>query len=66
MGLGVGGGGWGSGGLVVVVDSNQAAAFVYAANVMHLAAVVADAGASGGAEGAISTPEQAMEVAAQP
>ena len=55
-----------SGGLVVVVASKQAAAFVYAANVMHLAAVVADPGAAGGAEGAISTPDQAMEVAAQP
>jgi hypothetical protein len=55
-----------SGGLVVVVASKQAAAFVYAANVMHLAAVIADPGAAGGAEAAISTPDQAMAAAAQP
>lgn len=55
-----------SGGLVVVVGTKQAAAFVYAANAMHLAAVVADPGAAGGAEGAISTPDQAMAAAAQP
>jgi hypothetical protein len=55
-----------SGGLVVVVGTKQAAAFVYAANVMHLAAVMADAGAAGGTEGAISTPDQAMAAAAQP
>lgn len=55
-----------SGGLVVVVTSKQAAAFVYAANGMHLAAVIADPGAAVGAESAISTPDQAMAVAAQP
>lgn len=55
-----------SGGLVVVVGTKQAAAFVYAANAMHLAAVVADPGAAGGVEGAISTPDQAMAAAAQP
>jgi hypothetical protein len=55
-----------SGGLVVVVTSKQAAAFVYAANVMHLAAVMADPGAAGGAEDAISSPDQAMTAAAQP
>jgi hypothetical protein len=55
-----------AGGLVVVVGTKQAAAFVYAANVMHLAAVMADAGAAGGTEGAISTPDQAMAAAAQP
>jgi hypothetical protein len=55
-----------SGGLIVVVASNQAAAFVYAANAMQLAAVMAEPGAAGGAEGAISTPDQAMAAAAQP
>jgi hypothetical protein len=55
-----------SGGLVVEVPSTKAAAFVYAANAMHLAAVMADPGAGGGAEGAISTPDQAMAAAAQP
>jgi hypothetical protein len=55
-----------SGGLVVVVASKQAAAFVYAANAMHLAAVIAEPGAAAGAEAAISSPDQAMAAAAQP
>ena len=55
-----------AGGFVVAVSSRQAAAFVYAASAMHLAAVVADPGTSNGAEGAVSTVEQAMAVAAQP
>lgn len=55
-----------SGGLVVVVGTKQAAAFVYAANAMHLAAVIADPGAEGGTESAISTPDQAMAAAVQP
>jgi hypothetical protein len=55
-----------AGGLVVVVSSKQAPAFVYAALAMHLTAVVAAAGTAGGAEGAVSTAEQAMAVAAQP
>jgi hypothetical protein len=55
-----------SGGLIVVVATRQAAAFVYAANAMHLAAVMADAGAADGTEGAISSPDQAMAAAAQP
>jgi hypothetical protein len=54
-----------SGGLVVVVASKVAAAFVYAANNMHLAAVIAEPGASDGAEAPVSTPEQAMAQAAQ-
>jgi hypothetical protein len=55
-----------AGGLVVVVSSRQAPAFVYAAVTMHLTAVIAGAGAAGGAEGGVSTPEQAVAVAAQP
>jgi SAF domain len=55
-----------SGGLVVVVGTRQAAAFVYAANAMRLAVVMADPGAAGGTEGAISTLDQAMAAAAQP
>ena len=55
-----------AGGLVVVVSSKQAPAFVYAAVAMHLTAVIAGAGTAGGAEGAVSTAEQAMAVAAQP
>jgi SAF domain len=54
------------GGLVVVVASNQAAAFVYAANAMHLAAVIAEPGAAVGVEGPISSPDQAMAAAAHP
>jgi len=55
-----------AGGLVVVVSSKQAPAFVYAAFAMHLAAVIASEGAAGGAEGGVSTAEQAVAVAAQP
>jgi SAF domain len=55
-----------AGGLVVVVSSKQAPAFVYAAFAMHLAAVIAGEGAAGGAEGGVSTAEQAVAVAAQP
>lgn len=54
------------GGLVVVVSSRQAPAFVYAANALHLTAVIAGPGGAVGAEGAVSTAEQAMAVAAQP
>jgi hypothetical protein len=55
-----------AGGLVVVVASNQASAFVYAADALHLVAVIVEPGAAGGAEGAISTPDEAMAAAAQP
>jgi hypothetical protein len=55
-----------AGGLVLVVSSRQAPAFVYAAVAMHLTAVLASAGTAAGTEGAVSTAEQAMEVAAQP
>jgi hypothetical protein len=55
-----------AGGLVVVVSSRQAPAFVYAAVAMHLTAVIAGAGTGAGAEGAVSTAEQALAVAAQP
>lgn len=55
-----------AGGLVVVVSSKQAPAFVYAAVAMHLTAVIAGAGTANGSEGAVSTEEQAMAVAAQP
>jgi hypothetical protein len=55
-----------AGGLVVVVSSRQAPAFVYAAVAMHLTAVIAGAGTGTGTEGAVSTAEQALAVAAQP
>src|SRR6202035_5745866 len=55
-----------TGGLVLVVTSKQAPAFVYAAVAMHLTAVIASAGTGSGGEGAVSTEEQALAVAAQP
>jgi hypothetical protein len=55
-----------AGGLVVVVSSRQAPAFVYAAVAMHLTAVISSVGTAVGGEGAVSTEEQAMAVAAQP
>lgn len=55
-----------SGGLVVVVGSRQAAAFVYAASAMRLIAVIAEPGSAAGAEGPISSPDQAIAAAAQP
>jgi hypothetical protein len=55
-----------AGGLVVVVSSRQAPAFVYAAVAMHLTAVIAGAATAAGAEGSVSTAEQALAVAAQP
>jgi hypothetical protein len=55
-----------AGGLVVVVSSRQAPAFVYAGHAMRLTAVIADAGAAAGSEGSVSTVEQAIAVAAQP
>ena len=55
-----------AGGLVLVVSSRQAPAFAFAAVALHLTAVIAEAGTADGAEGAVSTAEQAMAVAAQP
>ncbi len=54
-----------AGGLIVVVSSEQAPAFVFAASVMHLTAVIAEPGAAGGGEGAISSADQALAVAAR-
>lgn len=53
-----------SGGLVVAVPAREAAAFVFAATTMHLAAVVAEPGAADGTELPISSPDEAMAVAA--
>jgi hypothetical protein len=55
-----------TGGLVLVVSSKQAPAFVYAAVAMQLTAVIASGGTPSGGEGAVSTEEQALAVAAQP
>jgi len=54
-----------TGGFVVAVPSRQAAAFVYAAEVMRLVAVVAAPGAAIGSESPIGAPDQALAVAAQ-
>ncbi len=54
-----------AGGLVVVVGSKAAAAFVYAGETMHLTAVIAEPGAADGAEVPISTPDEATAAAAQ-
>lgn len=53
-----------SGGLVVAVPAKAAAAFVYAGTTMHLAAVVAEPGATDGTEFPISSPDEAIAVAA--
>ena len=52
-----------SGGLVVAVPAKEAAAFVYAAATMHLAAVVAEPGAAYAVEAPISSPEDAIAIA---
>lgn len=54
-----------SNGLVLVVASRHAAAFVYAAASMRLAAVVAEPGAADGAETPVDSADQAMAEAAQ-
>lgn len=54
------------GGLVLVVAAERAAAFVYAGAAMHLAAVVAEPGSSGGSEAPVSTADQAIKVAEAP
>jgi hypothetical protein len=53
-----------SGGLVVAVTARQVTAFVYAASAMRLTAVIAQTGAPGGLEEAVSSPEQAIAAAA--
>jgi SAF domain-containing protein len=54
------------GGLIVVVSSRDASAFVYAANAMQLVAVIAEPGTADGAEVPVSSLDQALAVAAQP
>ena len=54
-----------AGGLVVVVTSRQAAAFVYAATTMRLAAAIAEPGSAAGGEVPISTRDQAIAAAEQ-
>jgi hypothetical protein len=52
-------------GLTVMVTSRQASAFVYAADAMQLVAVIAEPGASAGAEGPVSSANEAMAAAVQ-
>jgi hypothetical protein len=55
-----------AGGLIIVVSSRDATAFVYAASAMQLVAVIAEPGTADGAEAPVSSPDQAVAVAAQP
>lgn len=52
-------------GLTVMVTSRQASAFVYAADAMRLVAVIAEPGASEGAEAPVSSADEAMAAAVQ-
>ena len=54
------------GGFIVAVTSRQAPAFVYAAEVMRLVAVIADPGSTPGNEEPVGAPDQALAVASQP
>ena len=55
-----------TGGFIIAVSSKQATAFVYAAEAMHLDAVVAAPGTAAGSESPVDAPEQALASAAQP
>ena len=55
-----------SAGLGLVVGAEKAAAFVYAGAVMHLAAVIAEPGSTGGSESPVSTVDGAIQVAEAP
>ena len=55
-----------AGGLIIVVSSKDATAFVYAGSAMQLVAVIAEPGTADGAEVSVSSPDQAVAVAAQP
>ena len=54
------------GGFIVAVTSRQAPAFVFAAEVMRLVAVIAAPGAPAGNEEPVGAPEQALALASQP
>ena len=54
------------GGFIVAVTSRQASAFVYAAEVMRLVAVIAASGAPVGNEEPVGAPDQALAAASQP
>jgi len=55
-----------TGGLVIAVASRQAPAFVFAAENMHLVAVVGSPGSASGNESPVGDQDQALAVAAQP
>jgi hypothetical protein len=55
-----------AGGLIIVVSSKDASAFVYAASTMQLVALIAEPGTAEGAEVPVSSADQAVAVAAQP
>jgi hypothetical protein len=55
-----------AGGLIIVVSSKDASAFVYAASAIQMVAVIAEPGTADGAEVPVSSPDQAVAVAAQP
>jgi hypothetical protein len=55
-----------AGGLIIVVSSKDASAFVYAASAMQLVAVIAEPGTADGAEVPVASADQAVAVAAQP
>src|SRR5215467_3358148 len=55
-----------TGGLVIAVSSRQAPAFVFAAENMHLVAVVGAPGSASGNEAPVGDQDQALAVAAQP
>jgi hypothetical protein len=52
------------GGLIVVVSSHQASAFVYAADAMTLVAVISEPGSAPGQEAPVSAPDEAIAAAA--
>jgi hypothetical protein len=54
------------GGFIVAVTSRQAPAFVYAAEVMRLVAVIGAPGSPAGNEEPVGTPDQALAVVSQP
>ncbi len=55
-----------TGGFVVAVSSRQAPAFVFAAENMHLVAVIAAPGTTAGNEAPVDDQDQALAVAVQP
>src|SRR5579859_985066 len=55
-----------TGGFIIAVPSRQAAAFVYAAEVMRLVAVVGAPDSAPGSEAPVGAPDEAQAIASQP